>query len=74
MGGHREGATLAGSQAKAVESVEALWKSVKVCQEVFSGAMTTLSLLTAQELDDLFHGRRVGNGVMRSTCSKSTVT
>ena len=61
-GRHREGA-IPGSQAKAVESVEALWKSVKVCQEVFSGAMTTLSLLTAQELDDVFHGRRVGNGV-----------
>ena len=62
-GRHPEGAKPE-SQARLIASVEALWKSVKVCQEVYSGAMTTLSLLTAGELDDVFHGRRVGNGAM----------
>ena len=52
------------SQARLAASVEALLKSVDVCQEAFSGAMTALSLLTAGELDDVFHGRRVGSGVV----------
>ena len=52
------------SQARLIASVEALWKSVKVCRDVFSGAMMTLNLLTAEELDGVFHGRRVGNGAM----------
>ena len=53
-----------GSDARLTAAVEALWKSVKVCQDVYSGAMTALNLLTAGELDDVFHGRRVGNGAM----------
>ena len=52
------------SQARLIASVEALWKSVKVCRDVYSGAMTTLNLLTAEELDDVFHGRQVGNGAI----------
>ena len=48
------------SHAKLIAAVEALWKSVKICQDVYSGAMTTLNLLTAGELDDVFRGRRVG--------------
>ena len=52
------------SHARLIAGVEALWKSVKVCQDVYSGAMTTLNLLTVGELDDVFHGRRVGNGAM----------
>ena len=47
-----------------IAAVEALWKSVKICQDSYSGAMTTLNLLTAGELDDVFRGRRVGNGAM----------
>ena len=52
------------SHAKVVAAVEALGKSVKVCQEVFSGAMTALNLLTASELDGIFHGRHVGDGTV----------
>lgn len=52
------------SHAKVVAAVEALGQSVKVCQEVFSGAMTALNLLTASELDDIFHGRHVGDGTV----------
>ncbi|MDE0094277.1 MAG: TIR domain-containing protein [Gammaproteobacteria bacterium] len=47
---------------KLIAAVEALWKSVKICQDTYLGAMTTLYVLTARELDDLFQGRRDWKG------------
>ena len=64
LDGRHAGVANARSDARLTAAVEALWKSVKVCQDVYSGAMTALNLLTAGELDDVFHGRRVGNGAI----------
>ena len=64
LDGRHAGVANPGSDARLTAAVEALWKSVNVCQDVYSGAMTALNLLTPGELDDVFHGRRVGNGAM----------
>ena len=64
LDGRHAGVAKPGSDTRLTAAVEALWKSVKVCQDVYSGAMTALNLLTPGELDEVFHGRRVGNGAM----------
>lgn len=64
LDGRHAGVAKPGSDTRLTAAVEALWKSAKVCQDVYSGAMTALNLLTAGELDDVFHGRQVGNGAM----------
>ncbi len=51
-------------QAKVVSSVEALYLSISACRDVHSG-QTALAVLTAEELDDLFQGRKVGTGAAK---------
>lgn len=52
------------SESKLIASVENLLRSTKICQDVFSGAMTPLNLFTVTELDEVFRGQRNGTGMI----------